>query len=826
MGTLHQDFRYGLRMLRKTPGFTAVAIITLALAIGANTAIFSVVYPVLLKPLPFHDPDRLVTVGERVNTAACCGFGVSYPTFADWQRGTRSFESITGYAPDSFTITGRGEPRTVFGAMVKADFFTTLGVTPMLGRGFLPSEELPEGAGPNVVILGYAFWKTEFAGDPSVIGRTIRLDGKALTIVGVLPRDFDFAPAGIVPIWAPLHLNQFETSSRNARWFAAVARLAPGVSLQQARAEMKSIGAQLARQYPQDEGDMVTDVAPLRDQIVGNVRPILIVLFGFVLFVLLIACVNIANLQMSRSIDRRREMAVRTALGAGKLHLALQLLIESLLLSCAGAILGVIGAAIFLKLMLRSLPEAQLSLMSYLNGVGISLPVLGFVAAIAVLTAVLFGVGPAFSISRTPISEVLKDESRGGTSGTHATMRSALVTVEIAISLVLLVGGGLMFQSLRSLMRQDPGFDAEHLLTFFLTINGNPYPVMKGWPYSNVNALRFEHELLTRLRALPGVAGASATSAMPANDNRVKEAFVVEGRPVSSSGEEMSIARRVDPGYFSVMKMALRHGRFFNESDTADRPWVVIVNEAWVKRYFSAGENVVGKRIRLTRSQQEPMREIVGVIGDVNEESLATAPEPVLYIPVDQDSGYATYLNFAVRTTGDPAALVSAVRSTVSSLDPEMPVLQPQPVSQMMSQSPAIFFRRYPFYIFGSFAVVALVLAIIGLYGLISYSVTQRTREIGIRMALGAQPEHILKIMIRQGVLTTLMGVAAGAAGGLLLGVTLTRLLASMLYGVSSTDWQTFTVVSLLLLGVAMLASYIPARRATQVDPMIALRNE
>jgi predicted permease len=822
---LNQDFRYGVRMLRKTPGFTAVAIITLALAIGANTAIFSVVYPVLLRPLPYDDPGRLVTVGERRANGTCCGYVTSYPNFVDWARSAKSFESLAGQASDAFTITGRGEPRTLFCAMVTTNFFTTLGVTPMLGRGFAAGEDLPEGSGPNVAILSYSFWKSEFGADPGILGHPIRLDGKPITVIGILPRDFEYAPAGNVPIWVPLHLNLFEGTARNARWFAVTGRLAPGATLEQARAEMQTVAAQLASQYPQADGNMTVDVVPLREEIVGNVRPILIVLFGFVSFVLLIACVNVANLQVSRSIDRRREMAVRTALGANRLHLVVQLLIESLLLSAMGAILGVVGAALGLWLLLRSLPESQLSIMSYLNDVQLSLPVLGFAAGITVFTAILSGVGPALSVSRMPISEVLKDESRGGTSGTHNVMRSVLVMVEIAICLVLLVGGGLMFRSLHSLLRQDPGFDPNHVLTFFISATGTPYPVMKQWPFSNVNALRFEHELLARLRNLPGVQGASVTSALPASENRAKERYLIEGRPAPPA-DELSYSRRVDPDYFSVMKMALRRGRFFVPTDTLDRPWVVIVNDAWVKRYFSPGEDVVGKRLRLTRSPEEPYREIVGVVADANEDSLAVAPPPTLYIPVDQDSGYATYLNYVVRTSGAPAALVGAVRSTVRSLDPEMAVLQPISMNQTMGQSPAVFFRRYPFYLFGSFAALALVLATIGLYGLISYSVAQRTREIGIRMALGARPEHILRIMLRQGVITTLLGVAIGAVGGLVLGVALTRIMANMLYEVSSTDWQTFTVVSVLLLVVAMAASYLPARRATRVDPMIALRNE
>jgi putative ABC transport system permease protein len=822
MGTLTQDFRYGLRMLRKSPGFTAVAIITLALAIGANTAIFSVVYPVLLRPLPFRDSSKLVTVGESRHKNACCSYLSSYPDFVDWSRTAKSFEALAGFASDAFTITGNGEPKTMFCAMVTINLFSTLGVTPVLGRDFIAGEDLPEGSGPTVAIISYSFWQTYFARDPQIIGRVVRLDGKPVTIVGVLPRNFELAPAGVVPIWVPMHLNPFEATARGARWLNVIGRLAPGASLEQARAEMQTISNQLSRQYPQDNAVVTINVAPLREEIVGNVRPLLMVLFGAVGFVLLIACANVANLLMSRSVDRRREFAIRSALGASQLHLVLQLLIESLLLSASGAILGFLGAWIGVWLLVRSIPDSQLVAMPYLHDAGISLPVLGFVAGIAVLTAILFGLGPALSVPQTPITEVLKDESRGGTSRTHARLRNILVIGEIAVSLVLLVAGGLMLQSLRTLLRQNPGFEPDHVLTFLINTPGASYPVSKQWPYTNENGLRFEHEFLDRLRKLPGVEGASATSGLPAIQNRSSNRFVLEGRPVAPGEEESAVQRRIDPDYFSVMKIPLLRGRGFNAADGPGRPWVMIVNQAWAKRYLAPDEDPIGKRIRLTIAPEEPFREIVGVAGDVAEDNLAVPPPPVMYFPVDQDSGYASYLNYVVRSSGDPAELVGEVRWTMRSIDPQLAFIQPQSMEQFVDQSPAVFLRRYPFYLIGSFAALALILAMIGLYGLISYSVVQRTREIGIRMALGAQREDILKIIIRQGVVATVAGVVTG----LICGLALTRVMASMLYGVSSSDWAIFSVVSLLLLIVALTASFIPARRATQVDPLVALRNE
>jgi len=826
MGTLSQDFRYGLRMLRKSPGFAIAAVVTLALAIGAITAIFSVVYPVLLRRLPFRDPDQLVTVGEGWHQTECCAYYASYPDYLDWTRNARSFQSLAGYGSDAFTLTGNGDPKTMFCAMVTVNFFSTLGVTPVLGRDFVAGEDLPEGPGPTVAMLSYSFWRSEFSGDTNIIGRVLRLDNKPVTVVGVLPRDFELGPAGILPIWVPLHLNPFETTARGARWLSVIGRLAPGVSLEQARAEMQGINAQLAAQYPQQNAAIKVTVAPLREEIVGNVRPVLLVLFGLVSFVLLIACVNVANLLLSRSIDRRREFAIRIALGASQSHIIAQLLVESLILSLAGAAIGFAGAAVGVSLLVRSIPDSQLAAMPYLHDVGISFPVLAFVGGVAVCTAILFGLGPGLSVARAPVTSVLKEESRGGTSGSHNVFRNILVIVEIAFCLLFLVAGGLMLQSLRSVLRQNPGFEPEHVLTFLINLPSASYPISKQWPYSDPNGLRFAHEFLERLRALPGVQGASATSGLPVAENRSSSRFVLEGRAVAPGEEDVATARRVDRDYFTVMKIPLLRGRVFTTSDRAGSPWVAMVNQAWVKRYLAPGEEPLGKRVRLTRASEEPFREIVGVVGDVAEDNLAVPPPPAMYFSIDQDSGNAAYLNYVVRTGGDPAAMLAAARSTLRSLDPQLAFLQPQTMEEYVDRSPAVFLRRYPFYLIGSFAALALVLSIVGLYGLMSYSVRQRTREIGIRMSLGAQPNDILKLMIRQGVMVAVLGVGVGSMLSVLLALVLSRVLARVLYGVSSTDWLIFTSVSLLLLFIALTASYIPARRATQVDPMVALRNE
>lgn len=819
MGTLSQDFRYGLRMLRKQPGFTAVAVITLALAIGANTAIFSVVYPVLLRPLPFRNPDRLVTLGESRDKVGCCSYTTSYPNYVDWSA-AKSFQSVAGYASDAYTITGNGDPKTVFASMVTPNFFSTLGVTPVLGRDFMSGEDLPSGSGPTVAIMTYQFWQSDFAGDPKIIGRVLHLDGKPVTVVGILPRDFEFTPAGILPIWVPFHLNNYESTARDAKWLSPVARLAPGVTLEQARAEMNAMESRLQAQYPELAGQHIS-VGFLREQIVGDIRPLLMVLFGAVGFVLLIACANLANLMLSRSVDRRREFAVRTALGASQWDLMLQLLMESAILSVMGAIIGFLGAGVGIWILERSVSEAQLAFMPYLNDVGISLPVLGFVACITILTAVLFGLWPALSVPKLPVASVLKDESRGGTSASRNRLRNSLVIAEIAISLVLLVGGGMMLQGLRSLLRQNPGFEPEHVLTFLVTLPDATYPVERKWPFSNAGALRFAHELIDRMNTLPGVVGASATSGLPVSGNLQGQNFVIEGQPIDPGQQIKAVTRVVDPGYFSVMKIPLLRGRSFSKTDTATAPPVVLVNQAWVKRYLPGGDPW-GKRLRFTYAPEEPYREIIGVVGDVTEGSIGSDPPPAMYVPMDQMSGYTTYLNYVIRTSGDPAAMVSTARGAVRSLDPQLALVQPQSIEELLDRSPAVFLRRYPFYLIGSFALLALVLAVIGLYGLISYSVAQRTREIGIRMALGAQREDILNLTIRQGVLAAITGVVVGVVVALVL-AHVTR---SIVYGVSASDWGTFLVVSALLLGVTLLASYIPAKRATKVDPMIALRTE
>jgi predicted permease len=700
---------------------------------------------------------------------------------------------------------------------VTPSFFSTLGVKPALGRDFLDGEMQSDG--PHVAILSDAFWRSEFGADPNIVGHVIRLDGNPATIIGVLPRSFQFAPSNSAPLWVPIHQTGDLITRRSLHWLEVVGRLSPGVSPEQARAEMRSINAQLSQEYPKENSSTVFVMSNLTDKIVGKIRPILLILLGAAGFVLLITCANVANLLMTRSIGRRKEIAVRSALGASRASLLSQLLTESLVLSSIGAAFGLLGARWGVNLLVAAIPESQLLAMPYLRDAAINLPVLVFLCGITVLTGMLFGLAPGLDASRTSLNEVLKDESRGGTSAGHARLRNTLVIAEISISLVLLVGAGLLLKSVHTLLAQDPGFNLHNILTFAVNLPDASYPSDKTPPYYSAAAVRFDHEFTQHLRSLPGVVDVGQSSGIPANGGSGTIRFVVEGRPTATGQEDECQIITVNTGYFATLRIPLADGRLFTASDTQDKPGVVVVSRAFVKAYFH-GENPVGKRIRFTYSAQNPFLQIVGVAGDIASVDLAEPRPPIIYTPNDQ--GPNTYLSYLVRTAGEPAAFVGTARAALREMDPQLPLIQPQSLEQIAAQSPSVFLRRYPSYLIGSFAVLALVLAVVGLYGLISHMVLQRTREIGIRVALGAQRRDIMRMVLRQGTLAAVAGVFLGVVAGLML----TRLLSSMLYGVTPGDWLTFSTVALLLLAVATVASFIPARRATRVDPIVALRYE
>src|ERR1700733_14031075 len=820
MGALWKNVRYGTRVLAKSPGFTAVAVVTLALGIGANPAIFSVVYSALLRPLPYYQPDRLVTLGEGRTQTGDNDQGSrnsSHPDFVDWQKSVKSFASLTAYGFDNFTLAGNGEPKAVFAVQATPNFFATLGVKPALGRAFVDGEDGSDG--PHVVMLTYGFWRSDFGGDPQVIGRSITLDSKTVTIVGVLPRDFQFAPSNDFPLWVPMHANQDLLTRRNLRWMEGFARLAPGVTMAQEQAEMDGITAQLAREYPQQDGSVFVNIGTLRHRIVGQVQPLLLVIFGAVGFVLLIACANVANLMMTRAAGRRKEFAIRTALGASRGQLIAQLLSESVLLAALGAVVGFVAAQWGVNVLIAAIPQQVLSSLPNLREAGTNLPVLAFLCGVTLLTAVLFGLVPALSMSQTKVSDALKDESRGGTSTAHARLRNAVVAAEIAVSLVLLVGAGLMLQSLHALLHQDAGFDQQNLLTFSVNLPNSSYPFDKDYPGDSAAARLFEHQFSEKLRNMPGVQSVGVTSALPIGGSGGTIRFVVQGRATAAGQEDECDIISVTPEYFSTLKVPLISGRVFSAIDKFDAPWVMMVNQAFVNKYFP-NEQAAGKRARFTFDAREPYREIVGVVGNVAQDDLAGPAVPVIYVANEQGpSGYLTYM---VRTAGDPEAFGGSAQAALHEIDQQLPLVQPQTMEHFTNQTSSVFLRRYPSYLIGSFAGLALILAMIGLYGLISYTVQQRTREIGIRMALGAQPGDVSKLVIGQGVGAVLGGVGIGVVAAL----ALTRLMASLLFGVRPTDLVTFASVAVLLTGVALAASYIPARRAMRTDPLNALRHE
>lgn len=660
-------------------------------------------------------------------------------------------------------------------------------------------------------------WRTTFGADPHVLGRIIHLDRNPVTVVGVLPREF--APVNAAPLWVSLHPNEYAATGRNLRWLGVIGRLSPSVTLRSARAEMEAIARQLEQQYPKEDNSLVIDMESLRDRVVGSIRPVLLVLLGAVGFVLLITCANVANLLMTRSVSLRKEYAIRAALGAGRGTLLGQMLTQSLILSGSGAVFGLLIAQLGVTALIAAIPESQLQTMPYLRDAGTNLPVLAFLCGVTILTGILFGLAPGLFATRSPVNEVLKDETRGGTSSGHNRLRNSLVVAEIAISLVLLAGASLLLQSFHAILGQDTGFDLRNTLTFDVNLPDASYPSEKAWPYNSPASVRFEHQFVERLHGIPGVLNVASTNAIPANGGAGSIRFVVEGRPTAVGQDYECDIVTVDSTYYSTLKIPLIHGRYFNAADSIDAPRVLVVNQAFARSYFP-NDSPLGKRIRFTYNALEPFREIVGVVGDTAQDDLAAPRPPIIYVPNDQ--GPSTYLSFMVRIAGQPVAFVGSVRAALREIDPQLPLIQPRTLEQVAEQSPSVFLRSYPSVLVGSFAALALILAAVGLYGLISYTVLQRTREIGIRVAMGAQRTDVLRLVLREGLVTAILGVVIGVAAGLVL----THLMSSLLFGVAPADWRTFTGAAAFLLLVALAACAIPASRATRVDPIIALRYE
>jgi len=798
-------------MLVKNPGFTLVAVLTLALGIGANTAIFSVVDAALLRGLPYKDSERLVHLWETRRSRDFEQREASYPDFQDWRaEGSEVFEGVAGYASQSFTLVDEGTPERARGAAVTANFFDLLGVQAARGRAFMTGEDKPEAQ--RVVLLSHGLWQRRFGGEQKVVGKQIALDGASFTVVGVLPADFDFAKLGDVQLWIPLNPPPALAARRFQHWMHVVARLRPGVTLDAARARMSAVGERIAADDPASHAQTGVRVVPLHEEIIGQVKPVLFVLLGAVGFVLLIACVNVANLLLARSTARRKEMAIRSALGASRWRVVRQLLTESVLLSLAGGGLGLVLALWGVDLLVAAIPASQLGQMPYLRHLSLSTEVLLFTFALSLATGIVFGLTPALAASRTDLQDAMKEGARGSVGRRTRSVRDVLVVAEVALALALLVGAGLLMKSLVRMLNVDPGFDTKNLLTMKVALPPLRYA-------DNAKAVQFYDELLRRTAALPGVQSVAEVSNLPLSGDGGTGTPRVVGRAAPEGGLGESHLRTVSANYFGVMGVDVLKGRAFDERDDADAPPVLIVNKTFAERVFP-GEDALGQRLTFKFTEAMPPFEIVGVVGDEKVTSLDARTTPVIYSPVAQGpDGQAALV---VRSGADADSLAIAVRNEVRAIDAEVPVFAAQTMEQLVANSRATFMRRYPAYLIGVFACVALLLALVGIYGVISYAVTQRTREIAIRVALGAQSGDVMRLVLRHGLLLACVGVAIGVVVALVL----SRLMSSMLFGVSAADPSVFGGVSLLLLAVALAACLIPALRASRVDPMVALRYE
>jgi putative ABC transport system permease protein len=806
MQTLWQDLRYGARMLWKKPGFTLIAILMLALGIGANTAIFTVVDAALLRSLPYKAPERLYHLWEATPQKEFAQREFSYPDYQDYQQ-NGVFEEIAAYRGGGGVLRGRGEPEPVSAPSASANFFSMLGVEPVIGRLFQPGDDR-QGA-ERVAVLTYGFWQRRFGGDAGIIGQSLTIGGASYTVVGVLPASFQFAlrPADL---WLPYQPAEAQRTARFMHGTNLIGRLKSGVSVEQAQAEMSAIASRIERDHNQSHAGTGFKIVPLREQLVGDVKPILLVLLGAVGFVLLIACANVASLLLTRSLARQKEIAVRAALGAGRWRVIRQLLTESSLLALLGGAAGLLVASWGVAALVAALPEDQLNALPFLKSLRIDEGVLAFAFALSLLTGIVFGLAPALQATGADLYESLKEGGRAASGGPRRHLRGALVVTEIALAVVLLTGAGLMMKSLLRLLRTDVGFDPRNLLTVTVALPASKY----GEPNRQVN---FYGRLVERLESLPGVRGAGTVDNLPLIGGNTTR-FTVEGDPIPPPGQEVEANFRVaNESYFQTLGAPLIKGRFFDERHTVDAPGVAIINKSLADRLF-AGRDPIGRRLRYTSINFTT--EIIGVVGDVKITGLDQAIKPVLYVPFRQIASPATSL--VVRTSADPATLIGVIRNECRALEPDVAIFNARTMEEMISDSPASFMRRFPALLIGVFAAVALLLASVGLYGVVSYSVGQRTHEIGLRMALGARAPDILRMVLKQGLALACAGLAIGAPAAL----ALTWLLGAMLYEVSASDPATFALVSVALGVAALLACYIPARRATKVDPMVALRCE
>jgi putative ABC transport system permease protein len=804
LGDLWQDLRYGLRMLVKNPGFTTVAVIALALGIGANSAIFSVVNTVLLRPLPYKNPDALVMLWDDQTHL---GFPKDTPSpanFLDWREQNTVFEGMAAMAERSFNLTGAGEPERLDGQRVSANLFSLLGVEPQLGRAFTAEEDKP---GSRVVILSHRMWQRRFGGDATIIGRALNLNGEAYTVVGVMPRGFQF-PTPQIQLWVPIAFPADEAAQRGSHYLEVIARLKPGVTLQQARAQMSTIASRLEKQYPEQNTRIGIVLTPLHEQVVGNIKPALLILLGAVGFVLLIACANVANLLLARAAARQKEISLRLALGASRARLTRQFLTESVLLAGIGGGVGLLFSIAGIRILKKFIPDT----ISQVQAINIDSKVLLFTLLASVATGLIFGLAPATQASNFNLNETLKESGRdSGASVRGNRIRALLVMGEVAVSFVLLIGAGLLINSFLHLRTLDPGFRTDHLLTSKIELSELKYP-------DKERRVPFYNELLRRVSALPGVESAAVAGNLPFTYNGDSTFIAIEGRADPPPDQRLDVVyRAIGPGYFSTMGIKMVQGRDFNEQDKSDSVQAVVISEKTARHYWP-GENPIGKRLKPGSTTSEiPWREVIGVVKDTRQNDFVAPPKMQMYFVHSQINSFVPNA-LVVRTSIDPLSLATSVRNAVWSIDKDQPVSNIRSMDEIISE--AVARQRFSMLLLGVFAGLALVLAAVGIYGVMSYSIAQRTHEIGIRMALGAQRSDVLKLMVGQGLRLVVVGVVIGLAAAFIL----TRLMTSLLFGISATDPTTFITISLVLMSVALLASYIPARRAMKVDPMFALR--
>jgi putative ABC transport system permease protein len=812
MTSLLRDLRYALRSTIKRPGFTVVAVLTLALGIGANSAIFSVVDAALVRPLPYGDPERLVHVWEVRSQADFSQSEASYPDFLDL-RESQSFEQLAGYNRRGFIMTGGERPEPIMAGHATANFFDTLGVQPALGRAFEPGEDR-KGAN-RVVVLTHTLWQSAFGGDSAIVGKAIPLDGNPYTVVGVLPQGFQFALTSNAQLWVPLDLSKDAETRRSFRWCNVVGRLKPDVSTDQARTELNTIAARIEAAHPDSNTGTRIRVVPLRDEIVGKVEPILLSLLAAVGFILLITCANMANLLLARAGSRTREIGVRIALGATRGRLVRQLLTESVALALVGGALGLLCARWMVDALVMAIPTFQRDSMPYLQGIGVDTRVLLVTALVSLAVGILFGIAPAIQMSRPDVFESLKDaRASGGPS--RRTLRNALVISEVALTLVLLVGAGLMVKSFARMLAVDPGFDTANLLTMNVILPRDTYSESR-------RMAAYYREVLDRVGATPGVRGASSVDVLPLRGGNTVH-ILAEGKPEPPPGQELEAnTRTVSPGYFDTMGIPMRGGRDFANSDDMDAPFVVALNTTLARRLFPelAESDVVGKRVYFTFSTPPLVAEVVAVVGDEKVVGLDERTTPVVYGPVGQDP--STYFSsIVVRTEGDSTAVSGGVQNAIRAVDPNVPVVGVTTMEQYIANSPFSFRRGYPAILIGGFAILALLLSAVGIYGVLSSAVTQRMHEMGVRVALGASRGDILRLIVGQGMAVAGIGLALGCAGAFALG----RFASSLLFEVSPTDPVVMLGAVGALAAVAFVACYVPARRATRVDPLKVLRYE